>query len=430
MKIQPARSLRGTVRLPGDKGISHRAAMLGAIASGTTIINGFASSQDCQSTLNCLSHLGVSAEKREGQLLITGPPSGLTAPQQILDAGNSGSTVRMLSGILAGQRFTTEITGDQSIQRRPMQRIIDPLSQMGAKIESNDGRAPLRITGGNLQPITYRLPVASAQVKSCVLLAGLFAKGDTTVIESIPTRDHTERMLQTFGVNLTVSPDGQDRRITVTGPAHLQSQEINVPGDISSAAFFVCAALIVPNSEIVLTSVGLNPTRTGLLDLLIDLGADIEILDHKHFNDEPVGDLRVRSGKLTSSDRIMVDGPLIANAIDEIPILAVLATQSSAGLEIRDAGELRLKESDRIATVVEGLRTMGAQVEELSDGMIIEGEQRLRGARINSHDDHRIAMAFAIAGLVADGETEIVGAESAAVSFPEFFETLDSLAQF
>jgi len=301
---------------------------------------------------------------------------------------------------------------------------------MGTTIESNDGRAPLRISGGNLQPITYRLPVASAQVKSCVLLAGLFAAGETTVIEPIPTRDHTERMLRTFGVNLEIKTHGQDRHVTVQGPARLEAQEINIPGDVSSAAFFVCAALIVPDSDIVLTDVGLNPTRTGLLDLLSGVGADIEILDQKDFSDEPVGDLRIRHSRIASHEKIVVDGALVANAIDEIPILAVLATQSQSGFVIKDAGELRHKESDRIATVVEGLRSMGARVEELPDGMNIEGKQRLHGARIDSHDDHRIAMAFAVAGLIAEGETEIIGAESAAVSFPEFFDRLNSLTQF
>jgi 3-phosphoshikimate 1-carboxyvinyltransferase len=403
--------------------------MLGAIASGTTVVKGFASSQDCQSTLNCLSHLGISAEKRDGSLLIIGSSNGLNPPRQILDVGNSGSTMRMLSGILAGQSFESEMTGDQSIQRRPMQRIIDPLTQMGATIGSSDGRAPLRINGGNLKPITYRLPVASAQVKSCVLLAGLFATGETTVIEPIPTRDHTERMLRTFGVDLEIKTHGQDRHITINGPTRLESQEINVPGDVSSAAFFVCAALIVPDSDIVLTDVGLNPTRTGLMDLLSGVDANIEILNQKNFNDEPVGDVRIRHSKIVGREKIVVDGALVANAIDEIPILAVLATQSESGFVIRDAGELRHKESDRIATVVEGLRSMGARVTELPDGMNIEGKQRLHGARIDSHDDHRIAMAFAVAGLVAEGETEIIGAESAAVSFPEFFDTLNSLAQ-
>ncbi|HZS47048.1 MAG TPA: 3-phosphoshikimate 1-carboxyvinyltransferase [Blastocatellia bacterium] len=431
MKIQPAKSLRGTLNLPGDKSISHRAAMFGGIAEGITRVNGFADSQDCQSTLDCLSMLGVEVKRENDTLLVSGPQGGLKKPARILDVGNSGTTARMLSGILAGQPFMSELTGDESIQRRPMQRIIDPLTQMGAKIESNQGRVPLKISGGDLKPITYRLPVASAQVKSCILLAGLLADGWTTVIESVPTRNHTELMLKTFGANLSVESVGEEQHIKVSGKAALHSQEIFVPGDVSSAAFFICAALMVPNSEIILKNIGLNPTRTGLIDFLIQNGAAIEILEKRNLNNEMVGDLRVRHSRLIAQtgEGFRIGSPLIANLMDEIPILAILATQSDSDFLICDATELRHKETDRIATIVEGLRAMGAKVDELPDGLIIPGKQTLTGALINSHGDHRIAMAFAIAALVADGPTEIIGAASAAVSFPEFFNCLNRLVK-
>lgn len=426
MIIHPARSLRGIIALPGDKSISHRAALLGALAEGQTKIENFASSLDCQSTLDCLQHLGVTITRSGATVVIDGVGSaGFHASPRPLDAGNSGSTIRMLAGVLAGQPFTTEITGDESLRRRPMQRIIAPLAEMGATIEAQDGRAPLRITGGALKPITYRLPVASAQVKSCVLLAGLFADGYTTVIEATPTRNHTELMLAAFGAELTSQPTGQAQQITVHGPARLTAQEMQVPSDLSSAAFFIAAALMVPDSDLTIKAVGLNPTRAGLLELLTGLGAEIERLDQRTISGELIGDLRIRPGRLKSpAGLVQVNGALIANLIDEIPMLAVLATQSDADFVIADAAELRHKESDRIKTVATGLTAMGAQVEERPDGLIIPGRQKLRGAAIDSHGDHRIAMAFAVAGLAAEGPTEILGAEAAAVSFPEFFQTL------
>lgn len=421
--IRPCRRLRGSVRLPGDKSISHRFAMLGALAAGATRIENFATSQDCHSTLRCLQLLGIET-RVEGDHRVTIHGKGLRGLQptnQTLDAENSGSTIRMLSGILAGQDFTTRISGDESLQKRPMNRVIAPLTQMGARIEARDGNyPPLAISGGRLQAIRYTLPVASAQVKSAVLLAGLYAEGETTVVEPVPTRNHTELALQGFGVELRI----EGNEIRLKGGQQLQAIDAAVPGDISSAAFLLAAATLLPGSDLILETVGLNPGRRGIVDLLIQMGAFIEVLNLRKLGGEAVGNLRVRSAPLRGG---RISGEQIPQVIDEIPILAVLATQTETGLEVRDAGELRVKESDRIQSIVENLRAMGAAVEEFRDGLAVAGRQSLKGAPIRTHGDHRIAMAFAVAGLLAKGETVIEGAECAAVSFPGFFETLERL---
>jgi 3-phosphoshikimate 1-carboxyvinyltransferase len=421
--IRPSAKIAGRVQLPGDKSISHRFAMLGAIAEGVTRIANFATSEDCHSTLACLRLLGVPITvEANHRVTIQGRGLwGLKGSAETLDAENSGSTIRMLSGILAGQRFTTRISGDESLQRRPMKRIMAPLTQMGARIEAiEENYPPLTIHGGSLQRIRYELPVASAQVKSAVLLAGLYAEGETTVIEPVLTRNHTELALRGFGVEVST---GQNTA-AVRGGQKLCGIETTVPGDVSSAAFFIGAATLVPGSEVLLTGVGLNPGRRGIVDLLIEMGASIEILDSRHQGGEPVAELRVRHAALRGG---RIGGAQIPQVIDEVPVLSVLATQSEEGMEIRDASELRVKESDRIRSIVENLRAMGAQVEEFEDGLAIPGRQRLHGGIIKTYGDHRIAMAFAVAGLVADGETVIQGAECAGVSFPGFFETLERM---
>lgn len=421
--IRPTVKLSGRIQLPGDKSISHRFAMLGAIAEGTTRIANFATSQDCHSTLACLQLLDVPITvEANHRVTIQGRGlGGLKASDKTLDAENSGSTIRMLSGILAGQNFTTRISGDASLQRRPMKRIMAPLTLMGARIEAvQENYPPLTIHGGNLRPIRYELPVASAQVKSAVLLAGLYAEGETTVVEPILTRNHTELALRGFGVE--VSTGGNTA--SVRGGQRLYGIETTVPGDMSSAAFFIGAGTLVPGSEVWLSGVGLNPGRRGIVDLLIEMGASIEIIDSRQQGGEPVADLRVRPAALRGGK---IGGHQIPQVIDEVPILSVLATQSEEGMEIRDAGELRVKESDRIRSIVENLRAMGARVEEFEDGLAIPGRQQLHGAVIKTYSDHRIAMAFAVAGLVAHGETQIEGAECAGVSFPGFFETLEKM---
>ncbi len=399
--------------------------MLGAIAKGKTVINGFSASDDCARTLNCLRQLGVDIESLgPGRVGITGQGlRGLDAAAGTLDAGNSGSTIRMLSGILAGQDFPTTISGDRSLRRRPMQRIIDPLSQMGADIKAGPrNTAPLSIRGGELHAIDYSMPMASAQVKSAILLAGLYASGETRVTEPFSTRDHTELALRQFGVDLQVS----GKTVRIRGGQKPLGQEATVPGDISSAAFFIAATLLLPKSETVFESVGLNPGRRAMVDVLIEMGAAIEIVKEYSSHGERFGDLRVRSSNLRGGS---LSGALIPRLIDEIPVLAVLATQTQEGLHIRDAGELRLKESNRIRSIVENLRAMGAAVEEYQDGMSIPGGQSLRGAPVDSHGDHRIAMAFAIAGLLAAGDTVIEGGDCVAVSFPGFYDLLGVLTR-
>lgn len=431
MKVPAAKSLRGNVVLPGDKSISHRAAMFSAIASGTSEIENFAVSDDCSSTLKCLEKLGVQYERSGTRLTVHGlGKNGLIAPTEPLDCGNSGTTMRLISGILAGQPFETRLIGDESLSVRPMRRVIGPLTEMGAVTESVDGHAPLLIKGTkNLKPIKYVLPVASAQIKSCVLLAGLYARGETIVIESVRTRDHTERMLRNFGASISVVDHENGNKITISGESQLTGGDINVPSDVSASAFFAVAAACLKDSQISMNNVGLNPTRNGFLSVLRRFGASIKISDEHETGGEPVGTLEVfGGGELGSTPETHVlNGEIIANIIDEIPILAVFGTQVPGGIEIRNAVELRVKESDRIASVVENLKRMGADVTEFDDGLRV-GRSALKGAEVDSFGDHRIAMAFAVAGLFASGETNIVGAECAAVSFPGFFESLKSIA--
>ena len=423
--IRPSSRIRGRVELPGDKSISHRLAMLGAIAKGKTVIRGFSGSADCTSTLNCLRQLGVGIESPQpGHVVIRGRGlRGLEASERLLDAGNSGSTLRMLSGILAGQHFSTTISGDPSLRRRPMRRIIDPLSQMGAEIQAGpDNTPPLSIRGGDLQAIDYPMPVASAQVKSAILLAGLYASGTTRVVEPLASRDHTEIALRQFGVGLQVS----GRALQIRGGQQPLAQAAAVPGDLSSAAFLIAATLLLPNSETLVPGVGLNPRRRALVDVLIGMGAAIDVIEEYPLHGELAGDLRIRSSNLRGGS---LSGALIPQLIDEIPILAVLAPRTQEGIHIRDAAELRVKESDRIQSIVENLRAMGVAVEEYPDGMSIPGRQSLRGGLVDSHGDHRIAMAFSIAGLVADGPTVIGNADCVSVSFPGFYDLLARLTQ-
>lgn len=431
-KVRKASSLIGIVHLPGDKSISHRSAMFASIADGDTQIDNYAASADCASTLECMRSLGVSIEQDGGSVVVQGVgKTGLRKPATELDCGNSGTTMRLLSGILAGQAFDTTMTGDASLRSRPMKRIIGPLESMGASVSSTDGRAPLTITGRQpLDAITYQPPVASAQIKSCVMLAGLYADGTTTVIEPVQTRDHTERMLRWFGVDVSVETDAEGTRISLDGDSKLTARDFRVPADISAAAFFMAAAACLEGSDITMPGVGMNPSRYGIIDVLRSLGSNIEVSEVVEVCNEPVADIRVRGGlrEIAGDETPVVCGETIANIIDEIPVLAVFGTQLSNGLEIRDAGELRVKESDRIASVVTNLRLMGAGVEEFDDGLRIARSQ-LRGAAIETYHDHRIAMAFAVAGLFAEGTTEIAGADCAAVSFPGFFETLDSVVR-
>jgi 3-phosphoshikimate 1-carboxyvinyltransferase len=421
--IRPAQGISGSVRLPGDKSISHRYAMLGGIAEGTTKLENFSSGADCASTLGCLRSLGVKWERDGGSVVIEGTGSRLLAPVAPLDCGNSGSTIRMLSGILAGQAFTSELMGDESLSRRPMARIITPLEMMGARIDARDGgRPPLRISGAKLKAIDYKLPVASAQVKTSLLFAGLFAEGTTRIEEPIQTRDHGELALQAFGARL----DRRMREVSINGGQTLHAIEARVPGDISSAAFFLCAAGLFPDSQLAIPGLLLNPTRARLLDFLIGFGLKITMTDLEEQHGELVGTVQVQGGTLKGA---RVAGADAAALIDEIPVLAAIAPYTSDGIEIRDARELRVKESDRIASVAKNLRLMGAEVEEFDDGLRIGGGQQLHGASLDSFGDHRIAMAFAVAALRANGETEITGADAAVISYPEFFAALEGLAQ-
>ena len=422
--------------MPGDKSISHRAAIIAALATGNSQISNFATSQDCAATLECLRTLGVSIQREGKNVLVEGTGGLLRASRNALDCGNSGSTMRMLAGVVAGQNFTSTLTGDDSLRSRPMTRIAEPLEMMGARVLSQNGKPPLTIQGTpSLRPISYELPVASAQVKSCVLLAGLQAEGTTEAIERLgATRDHTERMLKWFGVPIEISQLGQNgaTRTAVTGPVTPPSRDLTVPGDVSSAAFLVAAAALLPGSDLEIHDVGLNPTRAEFLLTLSRFGIDLEITDEREESNEPKGTVRVKGGitKLSLSEKSnAVAGQLIPQLIDELPLLAVVGTQISGGLHIQDAGELRLKESDRIKLTVRNLRAMGAQVEEFSDGMRVSGPTKLRGAMIDPSGDHRIAMAFSVAGLIAEGESEIEGAECIGVSFPEFFSLLDSITE-
>lgn len=426
MRLTPARSIKGRLTLPGDKSISHRAALIAALASGSSEIANFSTAADCASTVACLQQLGARVETVNGKLRFAGSQQ-LTAPNAPLDCGNSGSTMRILAGVLAGHDFSAELTGDASLSARPMQRIIEPLELMGATFDSNDGKPPLRIRGsGKLVPITYQLPVASAQVKSAILFAGLFAHGRTTVIEKLPSRDHTERLFNGFGVPVTTN---KDLSITIEGPARFTGGPITIPGDISSAAYFIAAAMLLPASELTIESVGLNPTRAAFLTVLRAWGAAISTSDLRDERNEPAGTIHVAGGLHSDPEDRILSGALIPSLIDELPLLAVVGTQISGGIQIRDAGELRLKESDRLQATARNLRAMGAAVEEFDDGIAVSGPTRLRGATIDSYGDHRIAMAFSVAALIAEGETEIKGSGCAGISFPEFYHLLDSVAE-
>ena len=422
-RISPASAITGAITLPGDKSISHRYAMISAIADGESRILNYSTGADCHSTLGCVRALGIDVTVAGTEVRIKGKGlDGLRAPAADLDAGNSGSTIRMLSGILAAQPFATHIFGDESLSRRPMQRIMGPLAEMGAEIVAREGKfPPLEIRGARLRPIDYTLPVPSAQVKTCVLFAGLFADGRTSVSEPVASRDHTEIALREFGADLRTT----QRTITLTGRPHLTGRELMVPSDLSSAAFFIVAALLVPGSQLTIRGVGLNPTRSGLLDFLVGMGAKILIPTLESRNGELIGDIVVQHSDLKGGT---VEGALTAALIDEIPVLAVLGAATEEGLTVRDAGELRVKETDRIRTVVDNLRRLGVEAEERADGMAIPGRQKFRAGEFDSFGDHRIAMAFAVAALCADGESAIDGAEAASVSFPEFWSTLGRIA--
>jgi 3-phosphoshikimate 1-carboxyvinyltransferase len=426
--------------MPGDKSISHRAALIAALADGTSSIGNFSTSADCTATLSCLKALGVSIDRAGVDLLISGVGSdGLREPSGPLDCSNSGTTMRLLAGILAGQDFKSTLTGDDSLRSRPMQRIIEPLRMMGARISSDDGRAPLVIHGHReLNAISYELLVASAQVKSCILLAGLSAAGRTEVIESEITRDHTERMLRSFGVQIETGDaerEGKNARVAaVRGPARLSARDVPIPGDLSSAAYFIAAAALLRGSSLEVSDVGVNPTRVLFLKQLRALGLEVEVTGVREDSNEPVGVIRVRGseGQTSSAQSdlpMMIQGLIVPQLIDELPLLAVVGSQIEGGIEIRDAAELRVKESDRIATTAQNLRAMGAEVEEFDDGLRVGGGARLRGAKIDPRGDHRIAMAFTVAALVAESETEITDSECVAVSFPEFFDLLESVVE-
>lgn len=421
--LRPTRNLAGTLRLPGDKSISHRYALLAALAEGRTVLENFSTGQDCAHTLGCLRALGCPVDEAGGgRVEIEGRGLELAAPAAALDCGNSGSTMRMLAGILAAQDFASELAGDASLSRRPMARVIEPLTTMGAGITSNDGRPPLRITGTKLHGFDYKMPVASAQVKSSVLFAGLLAEGQTFVEEPLATRDHGELALQTFGAEITRARN----RVGITGGQKLRAIEARVPGDISTAAFFLCAAALFPESGLTIEDLLLNPTRAAVLDVLAAMGARILTLGLEVHNGELVGTVKLQASALKGAT---ISGARATALIDELPVLAAIAPYTEEGIEIRDARELRVKESDRIAALAAGLRAMGAEVEEREDGLRIPGRQKLRGARVDSAGDHRIAMAFAVAALRAEGDTTLTGANAAAVSYPEFFPTLESLVE-
>jgi 3-phosphoshikimate 1-carboxyvinyltransferase len=430
--IRPAKRIEGTITVPGDKSVSHRAAIFAAMADGETRIENYASGADCSSTIACLRQLGVMIEREGPSVVVHGVgKKGFRQPEEPLDCGNSGTTMRLMAGLLAGQTFDSVLTGDDSLRGRPMKRVIQPLRLMGAEIEANEGFAPLTIRGRDpLNAISYRTPVASAQLKSCVLIAGLNSDGETTVVEEIQTRDHTERMFRWLGADVSSLSDADGVRITVNGSSVLNARDILVPGDISSAAFFLVAAGCLPGSNLHIENVGVNSSRAFLLEKLRTPGLEIQSTESSESAMEPVADLRVeRAGDLhAKSGSNLVSGSETAKMIDEIPILAVLGTQLADGLEVRDAQELRIKETDRIAALCDNLRRMNAVVEEFDDGFRVERSE-LKGAKIDSFGDHRIAMAFAVAGLAAEGETEILDHEAADISFPGFYELLESVVQ-
>lgn len=425
LRVRQAKKIAGTVRVPGDKSISHRAVMFGALAEGVTTIEGFLPGADCLSTISCFRRMGIEIEQQGDKVTVYGKGwYGLQEPEKHLDVGNSGTTIRLMSGIMATQPFHVVLEGDESIAKRPMRRVIGPLRQMGAKIDGRkDGEfTPLSIRGGKLEGIAYQSPVASAQVKSAILLAGLQANGVTSVTEPHLSRDHTERMLQAFGVS--VVRDGLT--VSVEGGQKLTGRAISVPGDISSAAFLIAAVMVVPGSSLLIENVGVNPSRTGIIDVVKAMGGRLELLNERVVNEEPVADLLVTHSQLHG---IEIAGDIIPRLIDEIPVIAVMATQAKGKTVIRDAEELKVKETDRIATVASQLSKFGGRVTPTEDGMIIEGETALTGAVIDSMGDHRIGMAMAIAGLAATGETGIENEEAINVSFPGFEELFASICE-
>ena len=413
--------IKGRLRVPGDKSISHRAVMFGSIAKGTTNIKGFLTGADCISTISIFKKMGIDIELDNTFVKVHGKGLyGLTCPHEILDCGNSGTTTRLVSGILSAQNFTSVLTGDKSIQKRPMNRIITPLSMMGADIESNDGFAPLTITGSKLHGIEYNSPVASAQVKSAILLAGLYASSPTTVTEPAKSRDHTELMLKKFGANLTSTKTS----VTINPCSELFANDIDVPSDISSAAFFMAAAILVPDSELILENVGINPTRDGIIKVLKDMGANIEIINQTD-SFEPVADIKVAYSKLHAT---CIGGDIIPTLIDELPLLAALASLAEGTTVIKDAGELKVKESNRIRVMCEELSKLGVDVFETEDGMEIKGADNLKGnVTISTHDDHRIAMTFAVLNLISDGEIILDNKNCVEISYPDFFNDLNKV---
>jgi len=423
VEVRPARNVRGSVALPGDKSVSHRYAMLAGIAEGKSTIENYSTGADCRSTLGCMRALGVSWERKDnGVIEVLGRGPELLVPSSPLDCGNSGSTIRMLSGILTGQGFRSELFGDESLTRRPMQRVIAPLTAMGARIEATDGKPPLTIHGAKLRGIEYKVPVASAQVKTSLLFAGLLAEGETMVEEPMRTRDHGEVALRAFGAEVL----RKGNSASIRGGQKLRGITARIPGDLSSAAFFLCAAALFPGSQLTLPHLLMNPTRARLLDILAQMGLKIQVIELEEVNGEMVGTIQVEGGRLRGAE---ISGADSAALIDEIPVLAAIAPYSENGLEVRDAKELRVKESDRIAAVATNLRRLGAKVEEREDGLSVPGRQSLHGAEIDSFADHRIAMAFAIAALRADGESLIRGSDSASISYPAFFSTLEEIVQ-
>ncbi|MES2393370.1 MAG: 3-phosphoshikimate 1-carboxyvinyltransferase [Acidobacteriota bacterium] len=420
--VRPARSFRGSLMLPGDKSISHRYAMLAGFAEGTSRLTNFSTGADPHSSLGCMEAMGAKVSLEGKTISVTGTGGVLHQPKGNLDCGNSGSTMRMLAGLVAAQRGTYRFVGDESLTVRPMERIRKPLEFMGARIDLTDGHAPMTVHGTGLKAIDFESPIASAQVKTAVLFAGLQADGVTSIAESVRTRDHSEHALRAFGAHL----ERKNERLTIAGGQKLKAIDATVPGDMSSAAFFLCAALLFEDSNLVLDALGVNPTRAAMLDVITALGGTVKVLDVQEQHGEMVGTIQVtRTHALKGME---ISGSLAAQLIDELPVIAAIAPYTRDGIRIRDAKELRVKESDRIALTVKNLRAMGAEVTEHEDGMDIPGGQLLHGGVIDSGFDHRIAMAFAIAALRADGETEIRGAEAASISFPEFFTWLDELA--
>jgi 3-phosphoshikimate 1-carboxyvinyltransferase len=423
--IGSSKPLKGEITPPGDKSISHRSLMLGSLATGATLVRDFLISDDTLSTANAMRALGASIEINGTRVVVEGNGlHGLKEPDQIIDCGNSGTTTRLLIGLLSPQEFTTTLTGDKYLQARPMKRVVGPLTQMGANIAGNEegNKLPLTITGSKLKGISYELPVASAQVKSAILLAGMYAEGETEVIEPSASRDHTERMLTYLGVPITKNGNS----IKINKVSNIISGEIIVPSDLSSAAFFIVAALITPGSEVVIKNVGINPLRTGIIDILKRMGGDIEIINERDVNGEPIGDIIARASNLHAAE---IGGDVIPKAIDELPLVAVAASFAEGTTLIKDAKELRVKETDRINAMATELGKLGVEVKEFEDGMSIMGTESLTGAVCSSWGDHRIAMSVAIAGLRAKGETEIVDADCVSVSYPDFFKVLDELRQ-